>query len=80
MFECVSHLCAVVAAVLDNPLHLLVNQLHTSQTGLLQTLDLTLDQQLERHLGHKQSRPRALSNTIKPSVFKKVPFKTEIAT
>ena len=45
--ECIYHLCAVVAAVLDNPLHLLVNQLHAAQTRLLQTLDLPLHQQLK---------------------------------
>lgn len=49
----VSHLCAVVAAVLDNSLHLLVNQLHAAQTGLLQTLDLPLHQQLKGNLRHK---------------------------
>lgn len=47
------HLCAVVAAVLDNPLHLLVNQLHAAQTGLLQTFDLPLHQQLKGNLRHK---------------------------
>lgn len=47
------HLCAVVAAVLNNPLHLLVNQLHTAQTGLLQTFDLPLYQQLKGNLWHK---------------------------
>lgn len=48
-----SHLCAVVTAVLDNPLHLLVNQLHAAQTGFLQTLDLPLNQQLKGNLRHK---------------------------
>lgn len=45
--KCIYHLCAVVAAVLDNPLHLLMNQLHAAQTWLLQTLDLPLHQQLK---------------------------------
>ena len=53
MCERVSHLCAVVAAVLDNPLHLLVDQLHAAQTGLLQAFDLPLHQQLKRNLRHE---------------------------
>lgn len=43
----------VVAAVLDDPLHLLVNQLHTTQAGFLQALDLPLHEQLEGNLRHK---------------------------
>lgn len=54
------YLCAVVAAVLNDPLHLLVDQLHAAQTGLLQAFHLLLHQQLERNLGHKQGRTRAL--------------------
>lgn len=53
MYERVSRLCAVVAAVLDDPLHLLMNQLHAAQTGLLQTLDLPFHQQLKRNLRHE---------------------------
>ena len=40
----------LVAAVLDDPLHLLVDQLHTAETWLLQSLDLSLNQQLEADL------------------------------
>ena len=54
------YLCAVVAAVLDDPLHLLVDQLHAAQTGLLQAFHLLLHQQLEGNLGHKQGGTRAL--------------------
>lgn len=50
------YLSAVVATVLNDPLHLLMHQLHTAQTGLLQTLHLPLHQQLKRHLRHEQSR------------------------
>lgn len=53
VFECVLHLGTVVAAVLDNPLHLFVNQLHTAQTGLLQALDLPLDEQLKGNFRHE---------------------------
>lgn len=63
--EGVSDLRAVVTAVLYDPLHLLVNKLHTAQAGLFQTLDLPLHKQLKRNLGHKQSRPRALTKAIK---------------
>lgn len=48
------YLCAVVAAVLDDPLHLLVDQLHAAQAGLLQAFHLLFHQQLEGHLRHKQ--------------------------
>lgn len=51
-----TNLGAVVTAVLDDSLHLFVYELHTPQTGLLQTLHLSLHQQLKRHLRHKQSR------------------------
>lgn len=51
--ELVSDLRAVVAAMLDDPLHLLMNQLHAAKTGLLQTLDLALHQQLKRNLRHE---------------------------
>lgn len=50
----VSYLCAVVAAVLDDSLHLLVDELHAAQAGLLQAFDLFLHQQLEGHLRHEQ--------------------------
>lgn len=50
------NLGAVVTAVLDDSLHLFMYELHTAQTGLLQTLHLSFHQQLKRHLGHKQSR------------------------
>ncbi len=59
-FQRAHYLCAVVAAVLDDPLHLLVDQLHAAQTGLLQAFHLLLHQQLEGNLGHKQGRTRAL--------------------
>lgn len=49
----VRYLRAVVAAVLDDPLHLLVNQLHTAKTGLLQTLHLPFHQQLKGNLRHE---------------------------
>lgn len=55
-----AYLRAVVAAVLDDPLHLLVDQLHAAQARLLQAFHLLLHQQLKRHLGHKQGRTRAL--------------------
>lgn len=51
-----TNLGAVVTAVLDDSLHLFVYELHTAQAGLLQTLHLSLHQQLKRHLWHKQSR------------------------
>ncbi len=54
------YLSAVVAAVLNDPLHLFMHQLHTAQTGLLQTLHLPLHQQLKRHLRHEQSRTGTL--------------------
>lgn len=54
------HLCAVVAAVLDDPLHLLVHQLHTAQARLLQALHLLLYKQLEGDLGHEKGRARTL--------------------
>lgn len=57
---CVSHLRAVVAAMLDDPLHLFVHQFDTAQAGLLKTLHLPLHQQLEGNFWHKQSRPRSL--------------------
>lgn len=50
----VDYLSAVVAAVLDDPLHLLVDQLHAAQTGLLEAFHLLLHQELEGDLGHKQ--------------------------
>lgn len=59
-FDRADHLRAVVAAVLDDPLHLLVDQLHAAQTGLLQAFHLFLHQQLEGNLGHKKGRARAL--------------------
>lgn len=49
-----AYLRAVVAAVLDDPLHLLVDQFHAAQAGLLQAFHLLLHQQLEGNLGHKQ--------------------------
>lgn len=55
-----AHLRAVVAAVLDDPLHLLVDQLHAAQAGLLQAFHLLLHQQLKGDLGHKQGRTWAL--------------------
>lgn len=59
-FDRAGYLRAVVAAVLDDPLHLLVDQLHAAQTGLLQAFHLLLHQQLEGNLGHKQGRAWAL--------------------
>ena len=53
-------LCTIVAAVLDDPLHLLVDQLHTAQTGLLQAFHLLLHQQLKGNLRHKQGWTWAL--------------------
>lgn len=53
-------LCAERGAMLDDPLQLLVNQLHTAQTGFLQTLNLPLHQQLKGNLRHKKSWPRTL--------------------
>lgn len=49
MCETVTHtnLGAVVAAVLNDPLHLLMHQFHTTQTGLFQALHLSLYQQLK---------------------------------
>lgn len=46
--------------MLDDPLQLLMNQLHTAKTGLLQPLNLPLHQQLKRHLGHKKCWPWTL--------------------
>lgn len=54
------YLRAVVAAVLDDPLHLLVDELHTTQTGLLQAFHLLLHQELEGNLGHEQGGTWAL--------------------
>eukprot|EP00126_Sphaerothecum_destruens_P012303 Sdes_comp21093_c0_seq1m19776 len=45
-------------ALVHNAGELFVDQLAASQTGILQSLDLLLDQNLKRHLGHKQRRPR----------------------
>lgn len=54
------YLRAIIAAVLDDPLHLFVDQLHAAQAGLLQAFDLLLHQQLEGDLGHEQRGARAL--------------------
>lgn len=70
-------LSAVGAAVLDDPLHLLMNQLHTSKTGIFQTFDLSFHQQLKRHLRHKQRRSRALLRTTWPPVQESCKFKEE---
>ena len=40
----------LVPTVLDDSLHLLVDQFYTAEAGLLQSLDLSLDQQLEADL------------------------------
>lgn len=66
--QCISNLRAVVAAMLDDPLHLLVHQLYTAQAGLLQTLNLPLHQQLKGNFWYKQSRPRSLWGHKKPEV------------
>ena len=52
----------LVTAVLDDPLHLLMNKLHAPQAGLLQPLNLPFDQQLEADLRYKEcgSRPVAV--------------------
>lgn len=55
-----TNLSAEGGAVLDDPLQLFMNQLHTAQAGILQTLNLPLYQQLERNLWHKKSRSRTL--------------------
>lgn len=62
-------LCAVGGAVLDDPLELLVNELHAAHAGLLQALYLPLHQQLKRYFRHKKSRPWTLqccSNPLLP--------------
>uniref|UniRef100_A0A8W7Q0F7 Uncharacterized protein n=1 Tax=Anopheles coluzzii TaxID=1518534 RepID=A0A8W7Q0F7_ANOCL len=46
------------AAVLNDPLHLLVDQLHAAQGRILQAANLALHQQLEAYLRHEQGRPR----------------------
>ena len=51
----------LVAAVLNDPLHLLVDELHAPQAGLLQSLDLSLDQELKADLGDKQRWPGAVT-------------------
>lgn len=60
---CLVYLRAVGGAMLDDPLQLLVDQLHTAQTGLLQTLDLPLHQQLKGDLRYKEGRPRTLQHS-----------------
>ena len=52
-----SNLCA---AMLYDSLHLLVHQLHTSQTWLLETTDLSLHKKIKRHLGDKEGGARTL--------------------
>ena len=47
--------------MLNDSLHLLMHQLHAPQAGLLQTLDLPLDQQLEADLRHEQRGPGAVA-------------------
>lgn len=49
------------ATVLDHPLHLLMDQLHTSQAWFLQPSDLSLHQQLKGNLWYKQGRPSTLA-------------------
>ena len=51
----------LVTTVLDDSLHLLMNQFNTSQTRLLQSLDLSLHQQLETNLGNKQRWPGSIT-------------------
>lgn len=46
--------------MLDDPLQLLMHQLHAAQAGLLQPLDLPFDQQLEGDLGHEEGGTRTL--------------------
>lgn len=46
--------------MLDDPLHLLVDELHAAQTGLLQAFHLLLHQKLEGNLGHEQGGTWAL--------------------
>lgn len=55
-----ANLCAKGGAVLDDPLQLLMNELYTAQTGLLQPLNLPLHQQLKGNLGHKKRWPWTL--------------------
>lgn len=58
----VCYLCAVRRAVLNDPLQLLVDELHAAQARLLQSLDLPLHQQLEAHLRNEQRWTRPLRN------------------
>lgn len=50
----------LASAVVANPDELLVHQLDASQTRRLKELDLRLDQQVERNLGDKHTRARAM--------------------
>lgn len=56
----VCYLCTVGRAVLDDPLQLLMDELHAAQTRLLQSLNLPLHQQLKAHLRNKQRWPWTL--------------------
>ena len=65
----------LVPAVLNDSLHLFMNEFDASDRRLLQPSDLTLDQQLERHLRHKKGRPGIQSGLITNSLF--LPLKTK---
>ena len=43
-------------AVLDDELHLLIDQLHALEARVAEEADLLLDEQLEGHLGDEQAR------------------------
>ena len=59
--------------VLHNPLHLLMDELHTSETGLLESTYLSLDQKLKWNLRDKQGRPRTLwAETTKNSDLREI--------
>lgn len=49
----------VVSAVLDNPLHLFVDELNASDGGFQEPLDLPLGQKLEGHFRNEQGRSGA---------------------
>ena len=48
--------------------HLLVDELHAPETGLLQPADLSLHQQLERDLGNEQRGPGTLKHERVPDI------------
>lgn len=54
------YLCTVITTMLDNPLHFLMNQLHTAQARFFQTFDLPFYQQLKGNFRNKQGRTGTL--------------------